>query len=313
MEQSNKDIENKIFSVEFRKFFNKEFLPNLKQVEKKRLKYIISIILIFMIDIFLIIAFLYLFFINHSIDGVYLFIYIPMALFFGFYACIYVLRLYRVIIKKIVFAKLLSFIGNFRIPDKRIDPSYIKNLKLFNEIALLLVDDWFIGQYGILDVEIQEIKLHFAQGNNSYKITDTKFNGLLIKIPCLKKFKGTTIIKRKNSMLSKEVGKKVNIEDIEFNKYFDVYSDDQIEARYLITTAFINRAVQLANHDIGKNITISFEYGNVNMAIESNKDWFEASILKPATDIENYRAIVLEIISVLKIIDSLKLEKNIGL
>ena len=58
---------------------------------------------------------------------------------------------------------------------------------------------------------------------------------------------------------------------------------------------------------------ISFENGNVNIAIEDNKNWFEFPAFKKATDIENYRNILFELCSILDIVDSLKLEQNIGM
>ena len=92
------------------------------------------------------------------------------------------------------------------------------------------------------------------------------------------------------------------------------HSEGIITSTSLMPSApYIDEAVQLAKKNRAGNIIISFEHGNVNLAIESSKDWFEIPILKPATRIENYRAIVFELINILKIIDSLKMEQNIGL
>ena len=170
----------------------------------------------------------------------------------------------------------------------------------------------------MLPIDIQEISLMLETGSDKNKHTSTIFKGIFIKTPSHKKFTGYTIIKRKLINISGPITladnkPKVKLEDEVFNKYYDVYSDDQVESRYLITTSFMERMINLAKHGVNDNISISFENGNVNIAISSNKNWFEIPILKPATDINNYKYIVFEILTILKIIDSLKLDQNIGL
>ena len=98
-------------------------------------------------------------------------------------------------------------------------------------------------------------------------------------------------------------------QDVKFNEIYEVSSTDQIEARYLITTAFMNRLLEQKNF-----ISVSFEYGNVNIALHcSYIDWFEIPISKRADDINTYKVIISEIVQIIKIIDSLKLEQKIGL
>ncbi|MCD7879400.1 MAG: DUF3137 domain-containing protein [Candidatus Gastranaerophilales bacterium] len=126
----------------------------------------------------------------------------------------------------------------------------------------------------------------------------------------MKQYSGQTFICRNCEFAGS--GSRVHLESPEFEKLYDVYSTDQIEARYLITTAFMQRLVDLEKKGF-KGLNISFEQGNVNIAIPSYKDWFEVSLLKSAYDIDNYRSILIEILNLLSIIDSLKLDKNIGL
>ena len=62
-----------------------------------------------------------------------------------------------------------------------------------------------------------------------------------------------------------------------------------------------------------QNISLSFENNNINIGIHSTKDWFEVPILKPANDINNYRNILIQLINILSIINTLKLQQAIGI
>ena len=307
MQPEQQDIYGNIISVEFRKFFNEKFANSLKQNEKKRILYIVFLVLVSVFNtIMLFLIFQCLLF--APINAIKLTCFLVLFL-LGIYSICYIVKSYKNKMKSFVMNKLLSFIGDFKINkiNKR-DLESIHTLKLFNGLDFPAVKNYITGKYGLLKIEIVE-----AQNKKSEFSKIPIFKGVLIKVPCIKKIKNYTIIKRKDSITFIDLDNKINIDDSEFEKYYDVYSDDKVEARWLLTASFKNRMVQLANHEIGKDITISFENNNLYIAIDENKDWLDISILKSATDISNYRAVVLEIISILKIIDSLKLEQNIGL
>ncbi len=151
--------------------------------------------------------------------------------------------------------------------------------------------------------------------NQSIKIEigQKVFSGIFIRVPSMKKYTGRTIVKAEKTYHNIKEEKKVILEDIEFEKLYDTFSTDQIEARYLLTTAFMDRMVMLSKKGIGKRILVSFEKKYINIAVALDKDWLEVPLCTSATDIENYKTLVSDLYSVLKIIDTLKLEQNIGL
>ena len=224
-----------------------------------------------------------------------------------------ILKNYKNRAKEIVLEKLLSYIGNFKFGSKYFENNMedLHNIHLFDDFNEFDFDDMFTGQYKSLDVDITEIDLKKITGTGKNRREKQVFKGILIITPILKKYKSScyTLVKP-NSKLNLRYKDRIHLEDVEFEKYYDAYSNDQIEARYMLTTAFIQRMTQLAKKESGKNISICFEKGYVYIAVESNKDWFEIPILQPATKITNYRAIILEIITLLKIIDSLNLDKK---
>ncbi len=66
-------------------------------------------------------------------------------------------------------------------------------------------------------------------------------------------------------------------ENPDFEKTFDVYSTDQIEARYLLSPSMMERLFAL-DREFNKNITISFRDSNILIAIPESRNHFEASI-----------------------------------
>ncbi len=321
MTDDYKSIQKNVFSSQFNKFYKKNLSMYMSNIEKLRKNYLYGVYAFIGIAVLSILVYVvygtieYGNFLDLSQDSFKVLFYMQIII-----VCIifYIIRSYKRKVKPMILPKLLSFVGDFHLVDKDVLGlelrKYVKSLSLFDSYNRFDVDDRIEGMYKNLKVSIAEICLTKETGSGKRKRTVLIFDGILITVPCLKKYRGYTFIKQNSlNIINNKHEQKVNLEDPEFEKYYDVFSTDQIEARYLITTAFMNRMVQLAKRGIGKNITLSFEHGNVNIAVSSSKDWFEMPILKPANDISIYRAIILELITILKIIDSLKLDKNIGL
>lgn len=129
-----------------------------------------------------------------------------------------------------------------KIRDSQVLPSY----------NITESEDFITGKLEGLNFNFFELKLLQKQK----KTTTQVFNGEIIEIEMLKKFNGQTIILDKSSsqkyssffsklFKSKSALEEVKLEDPDFQKNFSVYSTDQIEARYLLTTAFMDRLLQL--------------------------------------------------------------------
>ncbi len=69
----------------------------------------------------------------------------------------------------------------------------------------------------------------------------------------------------------------VKMDNIAFEKEFVVYSNDQIEARYILTHTLMSKLLHLKKKS-KHPLYVSFLDGNIYMAIEYNKDLFEPSV-----------------------------------
>jgi hypothetical protein len=130
----------------------------------------------------------------------------------------------------------------------------IKDSQVLPQFNITESEDYISGKLEALNFNFFELRLL----QKHEKSTTQVFNGEIIEIEMLKNFKGQTIIldkassQKRNNFLSKFFNTKtaleeVKLEDPDFEKTFSVYSTDQIEARYLLTTAFMDRLLNLRN------------------------------------------------------------------
>ena len=106
----------------------------------------------------------------------------------------------------------------------------------------------------------------------------------------------------------------VNLEDPVFEKKFNVYSSDQVEARYLITTAFMERFNNLNTAFGAKKAKCSFFDNTIMFAISTHKNLFEIGNLFMRLDDPNrITKFFNEIASILILVDYFKLDEHIKL
>jgi len=107
---------------------------------------------------------------------------------------------------------------------------------------------------------------------------------------------------------------KVTLEDCSFDKDFCVFSQDQIEARYLVTPAFMERMKNFQTVFGTKNIKCSFFDDKIMFAISTKKDLFEiGDIFTPTMSSEQMNEFFDQIMSIYEMIDYFKLAEKTGL
>ena len=107
---------------------------------------------------------------------------------------------------------------------------------------------------------------------------------------------------------------KVKLEDVIFDKDYNVASEDQVEARYLITPSFMERFKNLKKAYNSKSIKCALFDNQIMFAISTTKDLFEiGSMYHPLTDSRQVDRFFDEIIAILDIIEEFKLDEKTGL
>ena len=106
----------------------------------------------------------------------------------------------------------------------------------------------------------------------------------------------------------------IKLEDPLFGRQYKVYSEDDIEARYLITTAFMERFINLKESFGGKGAKCSFYDDQIVFAISTRENLFEiGNLFKSTNDTKQMEKFFEEFSSVLLLVDYFKIDQKLGL
>ncbi|MBQ8465812.1 MAG: DUF3137 domain-containing protein [Alphaproteobacteria bacterium] len=220
---------------------------------------------------------------------------------------------YHTDVKDSIIDDFIGFFGSFKhYFFKKIDDNIITQSQLISGFNRHSGDDYFCGTYK--DVRMIISEEHLSKKHN--KGESTIFEGIIILLDFPKKFNGQTVVLKDwghfNFLHTTEKKlERIKLEDIIFEKEFEVYGTDQIEARYLLTTAFMERMLLVRNAFKGKKIQFSFFDSKLFIAINTSKDMFEpASLFKSSTDRRPINDVLEQFISVFSIVEFLKLTQQ---
>lgn len=152
-------------------------------------------------------------------------------------------------------------------------------------------DDLIYGKIDKTDFRLSELHTEYKTESedgdgNSSDSWYTIFKGLFAHADFNKEIKGKTYVlpdvpskwRQKFQRLNSR-GKLVKLENLEFEKYFVVSSDDQIEARYILTPKMMEAILNIKKQ-LNKKIYISFIGSRVYIAIAISGNLFEPKVFK---------------------------------
>ena len=231
------------------------------------------------------------------------------------------MMLYQESIKNEIFPNILNFFGNFHYEHET-----QKSAGLFEYSGLIpnfnreTSEDHISGKYKGVSIDLFETELEQKRRTKKSSYYVTVFKGILITLSMNKKFNGKTVVRKDSGIIGNWVKKtfsslkNVKLEDPNFEKMFEVYSDDQIEARYLLTVTFMERLKELAETFGGKSIQCCFYNKELFIMIPIKKNMFEpGSIFEPEDFIDDSKSLLKELNLIFNIIDQLKLNMKINL
>lgn len=157
-------------------------------------------------------------------------------------------------------------------------------------------DDLVEGRVGETNMQFSEIHAEAKHESRSSSGTrsrrwSTIFRGLFFVADFNKKFEGKTLVLPDTAeqvlgvmgsyfqSLNVTRGDLVKMEDPEFEKYFVVYGDDQIEARYILSTSLMRRITEFRKKT-GRRICVSFMGSHVYVAIPYSRRLFEPRVFR---------------------------------
>ena len=213
-----------------------------------------------------------------------------------------------------------QYVHDGEIPMERLEPS-----ALIPDHDTYESEDLFRGAYKGVDVELAEANLvrmetyEDDKGNIRTRRIDV-FSGLFVLYSMNKRFSGRTVVcSQFNAPANWGVGgrgslERVHLEDPIFEHKFEVFADDQIESRYLLTPAFMERLTAVADDFSHETIQAAFYDKQLLLMIPLVNDRFEPpGIHVSLTEDSGVQRLARELSDVLSVVDALKLDERTGL
>lgn len=205
------------------------------------------------------------------------------------------------------------------IPDKGFEEEYVSKMCLMNTSDVFNSNDYISGKYKKInfsqaDVNIKD-KHKYTDSDGKTKTTYvTLFEGRLMSFDFNKSFIANVQVSSKKfnaeSLSFEKKYSKVKMEDVEFNKNFNVYAENEHEAFYLLTPPFIEKIKEIYKR-LNCGIMFSFVNNKLHIAIDNDKDAFEYDVLKVIDEKKIEENIINDIKLITDLIDELKLDSNL--
>ena len=199
-----------------------------------------------------------------------------------------------------------------------------EDIDLFTELSLLPAfdraswNDRFVGQHHGCDFAFFDGHLEHEVRTKNGTSWRTIFRGQLIDIEFPKKFLGTTVVRRDagffNFMQRWSTSlQRVGLPDGRLEKAFEVYSNDQVEARYLIHPVFMERLLDMEASLKGKKLRCAFHKGQLLVAIEGDDKFEIGSMFSTLLDEGRVRGVLKDLTEIMKVIEAVLTAETIYL
>ena len=300
-----------LFRKNFYQEYNTSLAPFLKNYEPVRKKYLRTVILW---DIFLLVIYIYFFIVSLLEKANILLLFAITVLTFivplvAIYA--YEKKSFEKEIKENIMKNICKCFKGFHWY-----PKYPLSHKLFVEAGLIKdfdfvsEDDVFIGKYNDVNIAIVEAYYDKGSGRGRHSV----FNGIIIKLDMNKNFKSHTIL-APTSFLKKSplvTLSRTELEDVVFEKEYDVFTDDPVEARYILNPKFIEKIKNIKNTFKRKNLRCVFYKKSLFIAMPSiTGDLFSiGSLIKPTNDSKQFATLLNQFIAIIELVEYLELNKK---
>lgn len=233
------------------------------------------------------------------------------------------LYLYRRKSKNQLMPELIKYFDGFIYQfEGNISSAIVQKSRLINDYNAHSCDDYFSGSYKNVEMVVSEEK--FEKVTTSYNNGKSRehrsnvFDGIIILLSMNKDFSGQTVVFQDKGIFNKVVSwsrnlsglETIRLEDSLFEKEFEAYGTNQVEARYLLTTAFMERMLKLREAYKANRIEFSFFDNRLFITLATKKNMFEAtSLFKSCLDRTLIDETFNQFLSIMAIIDILKLDK----
>lgn len=223
--------------------------------------------------------------------------------------------------------KIVKFVDNNLnyYPDRMIDEGTFQDSKIFTQrIDRYRGEDFVNGIIGKTDIAFSEVHAEYKTETRDSKGRrqtqwHTIFKGIFFTADFNKEFESFTVIMPDNAeRIFGKLGQKlqslstvfstrelVKMENEEFEKYFAVFSPNQVEARYILTPSIMEKLVKFRKA-VNREVYISFNFSRVFIALPVQGNLFEPTLYSTIVNfepIERYYKIIDLMVAVVNELD----------
>jgi hypothetical protein len=225
----------------------------------------------------------------------------------------------------------LTHVVKFVAPDLAFDPDAMVHRDVFVGSGLFKLEpdrydgeDHVAGKLGETHFQFSEIhaERRMASTNNKGEKWETLFQGIFFVADFNKHFHSTTVVlpdtlepslgflARTLQKINVNRDQLIQLEDREFEREFVVYGENQVEARYILTPALMQRMLSL-KRKFGAKVFFSFTGASVHVAIATTHNHFEPRLFSAVTDLTHIESFLNDLRAITGIIEDLNLNTRI--
>lgn len=290
---------------ELKQLFSSDLQYELEPLEKKRKAFLSNFLLLTFLFLAMIIMCVLFFPVAKYLIGI-------VLLIWGFSVLRKKYRTFKetfaVEFKKDIISKLTLLIDeelNYHPEYGLSEETFIRSGVVRGSVDWFRSEDYFEGTIGETQIYFSEVhaktkqKDHETGGESYYDL----FKGILFAADFNKSVSSRIVVfpdifqgrlgalgdKLLKTAATSEKAEIVKLEDTEFERFFTVFSNDQVEARYVLTPSLMKRILDFRKKY--KHFSISFIDNHIYIGLFINKNLFEPRIFHKVTDVtimENY-------------------------
>lgn len=199
-------------------------------------------------------------------------------------------------------------------PDEGIPKKSIKQTNMIYMGNKYSSNDYICAEYKGIHFEFSDVNMGFKYFNDYITI----FHGQWFIFDFNKPFKADMQISslsffsdKHGTIFDDDKLQKVELENIEFNKKFNVFAKDELDVFYVLSPNFMEKLIELDKSIYGK-LLFCFVDGKLHVGVYNNEDLFCPQSIFKKINLEKERDKILkEIKLITDFIDVLELDKNL--
>lgn len=204
-------------------------------------------------------------------------------------------------------------------PDEGLSSKVIEATDMMQMGNEYFSNDYISGQYKGVRFEQADVKIREVTSDGENTSTTTYFEGRWMIFEFNKRFMSDLQVREKGFRYAKKSGgwfsqkdkmRKIQMEDVQFNRLFQVFAANEHEAYYILTPHMMESIKRLSEQTKGE-LLLCFVDNRLHVAVNSGEDAFEvplfSKISRSLVDREIYGAI--EVIT--QFVDEMNLENTI--